>query len=645
MSLQVVLARAAHDDRLAAARAPALGDRDRPLARQVLPGQRLGEPLELLRRPLADDPPAVEPRARTEVDHPVGRPDRLLVVLDHDDGVADVAHRDQRVDQLAVVALVEADRGFVEDVEHAHQLRADLRRELDALRLAARERRRAAGEVEVPDPDVVEEAQPVLDLLEDLSGDLPLARGQLQVLEEGDDVGDRLGGDLVDRAAAHPHRQGLRLQPAAGAGRARLGGHVRLELGPLFRVLGLAVSPLDHGDEPLEGRFPVVFALLRDVGELDLVVPGPIQDDLLRGLRELPEGRVEAELVVLGQGGHLPRPPVGRARLQDRDRAALDRPARVEHEALRIGLQVRAEARAGRAGAVGRVEREEARRDLRERGPAVRARVVGREDLLRPVGHGQDDEPVGDARRRLDRVGQALAVLLVVGRLGHEAVHDDLDRVLLLLVELGRIVEIHHLPVHAGAEEPLLDHLGHLLLVLALLAGDVGGEHDELAPEREPQSPVHHLLDGLRLDRPAALGAVGLADRGVEEPQVVVDLGDRADRRARVARGRALLDGDRRRESLDRVDVGLLHLLEELARVRRQRLDVAPLALRENRVEGERRFARARDSRDHDESVAGNVAGDVLEIVLPRAADPEEVHEGTDSNRVNFSVEMTCCSA
>src|SRR3712207_8340884 len=46
------------------------------------------------------------------------------------------------------------------------------------------------------------------------------------------------------------------------------------------------------------------------------------------------------------------------------------------------------------------------------------------------------------------------------------------------------------------------------------------------------------------------------ADARPEQAQVVVDLRDRADRRARVARGRLLVDGDRRRQALDRVDVG-----------------------------------------------------------------------------------------
>ena len=78
-----------------------------------------------------------------------------------------------------------------------------------------------------------------------------------------------------------------------------------------------------------------------------------------------------------------------------------------------------------------------------------------------------------------------------------------------------------------------------------------------------------------------------------------------------VERGLALtgllVDRDRRREALDRLDVGLLHAPEELARVGRERLEEAPLALAEERVEGERGLARARDPRDRDQAVARDV--------------------------------------
>src|SRR3546814_12786683 len=78
-----------------------------------------------------------------------------------------------------VVALVEADRGLVEDVEHARQAAADLRREPDALRFAARERAAGAIEVEIIEPDIVEEAAAFEDLLESAIGDVCLLRGEI----------------------------------------------------------------------------------------------------------------------------------------------------------------------------------------------------------------------------------------------------------------------------------------------------------------------------------------------------------------------------------------------------------------------------------------------------------------------------------
>src|SRR5207249_272533 len=69
----------------------------------------------------------------------------------------------------------------------------------------------------------------------------------------------------------------------------------------------------------------------------------------------------------------------------------------------------------------------------------------------------------------------------------------------------------------------------------------------------------------------------------------------RAHRRARVRARRLLLDGDRGGQAADGVVEGLVHLPEELPRVRVEALDVAALTLRVEGVEGERRLARTRD--------------------------------------------------
>src|SRR5262249_56865146 len=81
--------------------------------------------------------------------------------------------------------------------------------------------------------------------------------------------------------------------------------------------------------------------------------------------------------------------------------------------------------------------------------------------------------------------------------------------------------------------------------------------------------------------------------------------------------------GDGRREPLDGVTVGPLHLLEELPRVGRQRLDVATLPLGVQRVERERRLPRAREAGDDDEPLARDLDVDVLEIVPAGAADDD----------------------
>jgi hypothetical protein len=66
--------------------------------------------------------------------------DRVLVMLDDDHGIADVAQVPQRIQQPGIVALMQADRRLVEHVEHAGQAGADLRRQTDALALAAGQR-------------------------------------------------------------------------------------------------------------------------------------------------------------------------------------------------------------------------------------------------------------------------------------------------------------------------------------------------------------------------------------------------------------------------------------------------------------------------------------------------------------------------
>jgi hypothetical protein len=199
----------------------------------------------------------------------------------------------------------------------------------------------------------------------------------------------------------------------------------------------------------------------------------------------------------------------------------------VEHELL-------AEAVAGGAGALRRVEGEEARLDLGDGEAADRAGEflgegdaagwgvvelharlrLGAFDRVRGV---EIDEAVGELQRGLEAVGEARLDPLA----DDDAVDHDLDVVLVLLVERGDFLDRVEHAVDADAGEAGLLPFGELPAVLALAAADDGGEEIMAAAFGKGHHPVDHLADLLRLDRKAGRGGIGHPNARPEEAHVV----------------------------------------------------------------------------------------------------------------------------
>ena len=138
-------------------------------------------------------------------------------MFDDDERVADVAQPGERGDEPLVVPLVKADRRFVEDVEDAREPRADLGGEPNALGLASGKRGGAARQAQVRQADIDEESQTRLDLLENLLGDLGLARVEFDGVGELFRLVDGEPADVVDVLSVDAHRKDLRPQPGASA--------------------------------------------------------------------------------------------------------------------------------------------------------------------------------------------------------------------------------------------------------------------------------------------------------------------------------------------------------------------------------------------------------------------------------------------
>ena len=96
----------------------------------------------LLRLACYDDMPSLIAALRAQVDDPVSRFDHLEVVLDHYDGVASIGQAVQDLQELADIVEVQPGGRLIQDIQGlAGPSFAEFPRQLDPLRLTARERR------------------------------------------------------------------------------------------------------------------------------------------------------------------------------------------------------------------------------------------------------------------------------------------------------------------------------------------------------------------------------------------------------------------------------------------------------------------------------------------------------------------------
>ena len=143
-----------------------------------------------------------------------------------------------------------------------------------------------------------------------------------------------------------------------------------------------------------------------------------------------------------------------------------------------------------------------------------------------------------------------------------------------------------------------------------------------MPPSQQPD-PIDDLLPRLRRDRPMALRTMTLADAGEEHAEIIVNLGDRAHRRAGIRAAGLLRNRDRRAKPGNQIDVRLGHLPEELAGETGKTLDVATLPLGIERIESQRTLARAADSGKANQSISGQDKTYVPQIVLSGALDQD----------------------
>ena len=257
-----------------------------------------------------------------------------------------------------------------------------------------------------------------------------------------------------------------------------------------------------------------------------------------------------------------------------------------------VARQLQAGADAGRAPAVLAVVAEHARVELGVARAAGRAGALGREHLdladlarrrageHRAAQAGERRQQVHHALADVERLGEQRAQLAFVGGADDEVADRQLERVLLEAVEARPRIDLHELAVDAQVR--VAARLGPLgeVGVDALAVDDQRREQADVLARVVAQQLRGDALGALRRDRRAVVDAVLQAELDVQQAQEVPDLGRRRDRALAAAARQALLDRDRRRDAVDRVDLGPAGRLHDAGAHRRSAIRGSGAGLR-----------------------------------------------------------------
>ncbi len=148
---------------------------------------------------------------------------------------------------------------------------------------------------------------------------------------------------------------------------------------------------------------------------------------------------------------------------------------------------------------------------------------------------------------------------------------------LLILIQLNRFRDIPQLTIHPYPDKTISADVLKKLLVFPFTAPHHRCQDLQALPLRQGHKLIDYLLHGLGGNWSAALMAVGMPHPGIQEPQVVINLGDGPHCRPGILTGGFLVNGNSRRQPPDKIHIGLIHLTQKLAGIGRQGFYIPPL--------------------------------------------------------------------
>src|SRR5438477_11286007 len=245
-----------------------------------------------------------------------------------------------------------------------------------------------------------------------------------------------------------------------------------------------------------------------------------------------------------------------------------------------------------------------------------------------------DDLVVAPLQRGLDRVSQANPNSFP----HHQPIDYRFDSVTLAFFQPNWFgaIECDNFSIDARADKSLAFHFLDDISEFADLIVHQRREDDDSAVRFVPENLIDNLLWRLPMNRFASRRIVRLTDRRKKNSQVVVNLGRGRDCRSWIGAGTALLDRDRWGKSFDAIHFRLFHLIAALPRVSGESFDVTALALGVARVEVAGRFPGTAQPRDDHQLLPRAFHVEVLQIVLARTTDLDNLRRHRDDKSRTF---------
>ncbi len=140
---------------------------------------------------------------------------------------------------------------------------------------------------------------------------------------------------------------------------------------------------------------------------------------------------------------------------------------------------------------------------------------------------------------------------------------------LLIFLHIRGLVDRIDLAVDTNSHKAFFSGLLHDILMFALASAHQRRQNLQPGALFQLHDLVHHLRGGLLGDLFTAVETVRHADARKQKPKIIIDFRHSTYSRAGIFGGCALFNRDRRRETINEIDIRLIHNAQKLTGVGR----------------------------------------------------------------------------